>query len=166
MSLKLYEIAAATREALDTGIDPETGELLPALVEALNLMRHKSTAVAAYALNLEAEARAVKEVQDRLAKRRKALEGAAASLRHYLATQMAVADVHRIEADDHSFTVRLDRERDESVVVPDGVELPDDLCRIKVTREPDKARIKAAILAGEPVPQGVCIVRKDRLTIS
>lgn len=161
--MKLYEIAAVAERLLEEGIDPETGEMSGELIHALGQLQEGGRAVAAYALNAKAEAGAVAEVIKRLQARKKALEARDARLRTYLAEQMARTGISRIDAADASFTVRLERDRDEAIEIDEGAELPDALTRIK--REPDKTAIRAAIIAGEPVPDSVRLVRHDRLVI-
>jgi hypothetical protein len=76
---------------------------------------------------------------------------------------MHVAGITEIKASDSSFTVKLYPERDESVQIDDGIVFPIELCNIRAP-EPSKLKIKAAILAGEPII-GARIIRKDRLVI-
>lgn len=164
MSLKLYEITGHVAELLDQGYDPETGEMSPDLANALTVFEGKGQAVTAYILNAEAEAEAVKSAIARLTARKKSLESRADGLRRYLRENMAAAGITRIDANDGTFSARLERGRDESVEIDEGAVLPDALCRVKV--EADRTKIKAAIKAGEPVPDGVRLVRKDRLVIT
>ena len=77
---------------------------------------------------------------------------------------MAAAGITRIDANDHSFSVRLDRDRDESIEVEPDAVLPEQFQRVRI--EPDKAALRKALKAGEPIPQGVRLVRHDRLTIA
>ena len=83
-------------------------------------------------------------------------------MRDYLRYNMGLAGINRIDAADHSFSITLAPGRDESLQVDDDATFPDSLTRIK--REPDKAAIKAAIKAGEPIA-GARLVLRDRLTI-
>lgn len=162
--LKLYECTGQVAEALEAGFDPETGEMSPELVNALAHFEGKGQAVTAYILNLEAEAEAVKSAIQRLTSRKRAIENRSDELRRYLRENMAMAGIKRIDAIDGTFSARLEVGRDEAVEIDEGVVLPNALCRIKV--EPDKTKIKSAIKAGEPVPDGVRVVRKDRLIIA
>lgn len=162
--LKLYEVTGHVAEALESGFDPETGEMSESLVTALAEFEGKGAAVTAYILNLEAEAEAVKSAIQRLTNRKRAIEGRSEWLRRYLRENMATAGIKRIDAIDGTFSARLEIGRDESVEIDQDVVLPDSLCRVKV--EADKTKIKAAIKAGEPVPEGVRLVRRDRLVIA
>lgn len=162
MNLKLYEIADDVRALMESGFDEETGEMLPELVQALTAFEGKGAAVAAYVLNIEAEAEAIAQAAKRITARKRTLDARAEHMRDYLRYNMGLAGIKRIDAHDHSFSVTLAPGRDESLQVDDGAEFPDSLTRIK--REPDKAAIKAAIKAGEPIA-GARLVLRDRLTI-
>lgn len=162
MNLKLYEIADDVRALMESGFDEETGEMLPELVQALAAFEGKGAAVAAYVLNIESEAEAIAQAAKRITARKRTLDARAEHMRDYLRYNMGLAGIMRIDAADHSFSVTLAPGRDESLVVDDAATFPDSLTRIK--REPDKAAIKAAIKAGEPVA-GARLVLRDRLTI-
>lgn len=161
-SLRLYEIADDVRALMESGFDEETGEMLPELVQALAAFEGKGAAVAAYVLNIEAEAEAIAQAAKRITARKRTLDARAEHMRDYLRYNMGLAGIMRIDAADHSFSVTLAPGRDESLVVDDAATFPDSLTRIK--REPDKAAIKAAIKAGEPIA-GARLVLRDRLTI-
>ncbi len=162
--LKLYEVTAHVADALESGFDAETGEMSPELVNALAEFEGKGAAVTAYILNLETEAEAVKAAIQRLTNRKRAIESRSEGLRRYLRENMAATGIKRIDAIDGTFSARLEIGRDESVEIDPTVVLPDSLCRVKV--EADKTKIKAAIKAGEPAPDGVRLVRRDRLVIA
>lgn len=162
--LKLYEIAGHVAEQLENGFDAETGEMSPDLVNALVEFEGNGAAVTAYILNIEAEAEAVKAAITRLTNRKNVIEKYSSGLRRYLRENMAATGIKRIDALDGTFSVRLELGRDESIEIDHDVVLPDSLCRIKV--EADRTKIKAAINAGEPVPEGVRLVRRDRLVIA
>lgn len=158
----LYELAYDFRNQLDELFD-ENGEATPAFEEFRLQLGNKINQVAAYVLNCESDADQCKEVIDRIQARRKAYERKADKLRTYLADNMKVAGITEIKADDRSFVVKLYPERDESVQIDDGIAFPIELCNIKPP-EPSKLKIKAAILAGEPII-GARIITKDRLVI-
>ena len=158
----LYELAYDFRNQLDELFD-ENGEATPAFEEFRMQLGNKINQVAAYVLNCESDADQCKEVIDRIQARRKAYERKAERLRTYLAENMKVAGITEIKADDRSFIIKLYPERDESVQIDDGIAFPLELCNIKPP-EPSKLKIKAAILAGEPII-GARIITKDRLVI-
>ena len=158
----LYELAYDFRNQLDELFD-ENGEATPAFEEFRMQLGNKINQVAAYVLNIESDADQCKEVIDRIQARRKAYERKAEKLRAYLAENMKVAGITEIKADDRSFIIKLYPERDESVQIDDGIAFPVELCNVKPP-EPSKLKIKAAILAGEPII-GARIITKDRLVI-
>ena len=162
--LSLYEIASDFAETLDNAFDPETGEALPVFEEKRALFASKSNAVAAYILNSESTVEAmtahIKAVQARIKTQQSKIEW----LRGYLASNMKLAGISEIKANDGTFAVKLYPERDESVEIEDGATFPPELCCDPKPPAPSKSKIKDAILAGEPV-SGASIVRKDRLVI-
>ena len=100
------------------------------------------------------------EIQDRIKREEKNQE----RLKDYLHACMLLTGTEKVTSDDGLLTVTLQRDRDESVEIDEGVEFPLSLCADPKPPAPSKAKIKAAILAGEAV-QGARIVRKDRLQI-
>ena len=160
----LYQLSADLRSMLDNAFDPETGEALPAFEECRALIGNKAGQVAAYILNVEADALAAKAAVDRIKALQASYERKAQHLRDYLASNMAVAGITEIKAEDRSFVVKLYPERDESVELDESATFPPELCADPKPPAPSKTKIKAAILAGQPVA-GARIVRRDRLTI-
>lgn len=160
----LYQLAHDFREQLDDLFDPETGEALPAFDEFRVMLGNKANAVAAYILNCDSDAEQAKNAIKRIKALQTAYERKSEKLREYLADNMKTAGIHEIKSSDGSFVVKLYEGRDESVVIEDGAKFPASLCNDPKPPEPSKTKIKAAILAGEPVA-GAYIVRKDRLTI-
>lgn len=163
-NLSLYEIASDFVETLDNAFDPETGEALPIFEEKRALFANKSNAVAAYILNNETTIAAmeshVKAIQGRIETQRSRIKW----LRNYLQSNMNLAGITEIKANDGTFAVKLYRDRDESVEIDEGATFPPELCCDPKPPAPSKGKIKDAILAGEPV-SGARIVHKDRLVI-
>lgn len=165
--LKLYEIAAAYRNAL-SALDDENLQLSPDVIRdtldgLLGAFEDKAVAVAAYVLNIEAEAEAVAAAEARFKARRQQLEKRAAWLRDYLLSNMEAAGITEIAAKDRTFRVRI-RINPESVELEGLPELPDEFVRVKIVREPDRGAIMAALKSGRAVP-GARIVRRHRLEI-
>lgn len=100
------------------------------------------------------------EMQDQIKREQKQQE----RLKDYLQGAMMITGVDKISSDDGLLTATLYRDRDESVEIDEGAKFPASLCNDPKPPEPSKTKIKAAILAGEPVA-GAQIVRRDRLTI-
>ena len=163
-SLSLYEIASDFAETLDNAFDPETGEALPVFQEKRALFASKSSAVGAYILNAEASIKAMQTHIWAIEKRMKMQREKTEWLRNYLASNMKLAGISEIKANDGTFSVKLYPERDESVEIEEGATFPPELCCDPKPPAPSKGKIKDAILAGDPV-SGAHIVRKDRLVI-
>lgn len=109
----------------------------------------KASNVAAFVLNLEAEAEKIKAVEQRIALRRKAYENKAARIRTYLKENMERAGIKKIEALDGSFSATLTAPR-LSVIVHDENSIPKEF--FKVVQSADKTAIGNAIKAGMDVP--------------
>ena len=100
------------------------------------------------------------EIDDRIKREQKDQE----RLKDYLLAAMSIAGVDKIKSDDGLLSVTRYPDRDETVEIDDGVIFPESLCNAPKPPEPSKTKIKAAILAGDPVI-GARIIYKDRLTI-
>lgn len=164
MNLSLYEIAADFAAILDNAFDETTGEALPVFAEKRALFASKSSAVAAYVLNAEATIKAIDAHIEAIKKTRIIKQNKIDHLRDYLASNMELAGIVQIKADDGTFSAKLYLDRDESVEIEDGATFPPELCNDPKPPTPSKSKIKDAILAGEPV-SGARIVRKPRLVI-
>lgn len=162
-NITLYSASAELRDLLEQ-VDPETGELPEGLEQVRELVAGKSRAVAAFILENEAQADMVEAHAKALLQRVKTARKRSEWLREYLRSHMAGCGVLSIKSDDGTFSVKLERERDESVEVFDDKQLPRDYLRETVKVEPDKTLIKKAMKDGFDVP-GAKLVRKDRLTI-
>ena len=160
----LYQITSDLRNALDNAFDPETGEMLPAFEQCRELFVNKGGAVAAYIMTCESDAAQAKAAIDRIKALQASYERKADHLREYLADNMKASGITEIKADDRSFVAKLYPDRDESVEIEDGAVFDAALCAEPKPPAPSKTKIKAAILAGQPVA-GARIVRRDRLTI-
>lgn len=160
----LYALTTEFRSMLDSAFDPETGEALPAFEELRGQLATKAANVAAYVLTCESDANQAKAAIERIKTLQATYERRAEHLRAYLAENMKASGITEIKADDRSFVVKLYPDRDESVELEEGATFPPELCTDPKPPAPNKTKIKAAILAGEPVA-GARIVRRDRLAI-
>lgn len=163
--MKIYEIPSTLRDLLDRlDADPDTGEVdgdaLAAYAEYQGAAIEKLEATACYVRELEAEAEAIKAEEDRLAKRRKALEGKAARLKTYLmpALEAVGGKVKGVMA-----SLRISRTQ--AVKVLDLEALPEAFRRIKTTIDPDKTAIKKALKSGEDIP-GAVLEERQSVVIS
>lgn len=162
-TLSLYLMTEEYRQALavlsESDLDEQTvADTLEGLQGELSL---KAANVAAFVLNLEAEAEAVRVAEERIKKRRQTLERRAAQMRDYLLGNMVRADISEIAALDKSFRARVLQGR-EAVVIEDAQALPPDYRR--VVEEPDKTLIARALKDGYEVP-GARLERRPTLKI-
>lgn len=158
----LYQLSQEFVASLESAFDAETGEALPSFAQARSLWQGKGAAVAAYILDVEGDAMKAKSAIERIKKLQLAYERKADALKAYLAESMKTTGISEIRGDD--LIVKLQIDRDESVELDDGISWPMSLCNEPKPPTPSKTKIKAAILAGEPVA-GARIVKSDRLTI-
>ena len=107
---------------------------------------------------------ALRSVMSEYEARIKRLDDNRARLREYLLGAMRVTGITKVKSDDGILSATLYPERDESIELEEGATFPPELCNDPKPPGPSKSKIKAAILAGQPVA-GARIVRHDRLTI-
>lgn len=161
--ITLFDAAQQVRESLGH-IDPETGELVETYAESHALFEQKAVACVAYAKDeaagIEAAKAMIKAMQDRLKTREQRLD----RFKAYVADCMKASGITEVKHETGLFGAKLYIDRDESIVIEDGATFPASLCNDPKPPEPSKAKIKAAIKAGEAIA-GAHIVRKDRLTL-
>ena len=163
--MKIYEIPGALRELLDRlDADPDTGEVdgdaLAAYAEYQGQAAEKLEGTACYVRELEAEAATLKAEEDRLAKRRKALEGKSARLKAYMmpALEAMGGKVKGVMA-----SVRIGKSQ--AVYVFDLDALPDAFKRVVTKVDPDKVVLKKALKSGEDIP-GAALEDRQSVVIS
>lgn len=144
----LFEIDRALLEAWERCVDPETGEIDEALYaefEALQLKRdQKIENVACWIKNLASDAEAMKAEAKNLTERAKAAEKKAESLKHYLELALHGEKFSGTRA-------AISFRRSKAVRIAPDTTLPVEYIRRKVTEEPDKTAIKAALAAGNTI---------------
>jgi ribosomal protein S15P/S13E len=167
-AFSLYALSSEVERLLngDDAFDPETGELSPALVDALGATKEKGVSVAAYVLNLDSEIVAIQDHMTRVARRLDQIENRRANLHAYLRDNMKRTGITEIKAHDASFVAKLYIDRDKSVEIFDEKQIPAKFMRLPdpPVAKPNKTEIGKAIKAGEDVP-GAVIRKKDRLVI-
>lgn len=168
-TLSLYTLSSQVEQLLNSpdAIDPETGELSEALVDALAMTKDKGVSVCAYILNQELTVKAMSDHVLRVNERAAALERKTEKLREYLATSMKRAGISQITANDGTFSAKLLLERDAAVEIFDEKQIPAEFMKTPKTPDPkpSKADISKAIKAGREVP-GAKIVKRDRLELA
>jgi len=161
--MKLYELSDAYRtlsERLEADADNETDDkdqashdqaqastLRAALDSIEDAIEVKATSIMVMHKEWLGEAEVLKKEEARLERRRKALENRAKSIKDYLLTQLLVANLSKLKTRLFSFSVSPAKK---SVIVDNVELLPPEF--IKMTKEPKKNDIKAAIEAGTIVP--------------
>ena len=158
MGMTLYDIDAQIA-ALDGAaeddmlIDAETGELI-SVSQALDALRMEREAklenVACWVKNLCAEADAIREEENRLAKRRKAAETKASNLKAWLLSAMTREDGTTDKLKTGRVMVSV-KKNPPSTVVDDDL-LPSTYKVAKITYQANKELIKRELLAGGEVP--------------
>lgn len=123
----------------------------------------KASNVAFVIRNMESLAEQIKQAEQQMASRRKALENRADNVRQYLLTNMERCGISKIESPWFKISVKQNPEK---VVIYDAGAIPCELYRYPEAPppEPDKKAIKAAIESGNDVP-GVHLERTKRLEI-
>ena len=135
---KLHDLDLDDQTIADT-LEAESGDLI-----------EKGKNVAAVFRNLESDAKQIKEAEQQLAERRKAIEKRAESLKNYLKTNMEIAGIQKIECP--WFVISI-AQNPETVTVDDESEIPRDYFKeIPATFQLDKAMVKQAIKDGFTVP--------------
>lgn len=157
---RLYELTGAwadLQEAAENGED--VGDALAAIGDAIEVKGERCFAILR---NLDSDAAVLRAEEDRIAARRRSLEGQAKRLREYVRDSMDAAGVRRIKGPTATLTVS---DGPESVEVDDVGAVPPEYVTRTVTTKANKAKIKSAYKAdGECVP-GTRIVRKRVLTV-
>lgn len=137
MSLRLYELPAAYRALAERAEDGEdVSELIEQLDDQLNV---RATHLVTVLRGLEAEASVIRDEEERLANRRRALEVNASRLRVSVRTAMLEGRVERIVSPTFSLALRQGPPK---VLSVDEDKLPAEYWRVK--REPDKRAILRA----------------------
>ena len=161
----LYEIALGYRDAADTLADLSLpDDVVADTLEAIGgELEVKAANVAFVARNLESLAESIKDAEEQMAARRKALENRAQRLRGYMLTCMQTAGVQKIECPHFRIA---QRENPPAVVIDEPGLIPASYMRQPEPPPPapDKAAIKAALQRGEDVP-GAHLQRGVRLEI-
>ena len=150
LSDKLHDLDLDDQTILDT-LEGESTEIV-----------EKSKAVAAVFRNLESDAKQIKEAEQQLADRRKAIEKRAESLKNYLKANMEIAGIHKIECP--WFVISI-AQNPEAVTVEDESLIPRDYFKeIPASFVLDKNLLKSAIKDGFDVP-GARLTRGTNLRI-
>lgn len=166
--MKLFDLAPAFAEAseiidqmtIDGCTQDELDEAMRIVEQITSDLNTKALNIASWVRNLDAEAKAIKEAEDAMAKRRKAATAKADRLRAYLLMGLKMAGVDKLQFPHFVIAVK---QNPESVRIADGARLPDEFLR-HVDPEPNKVAIKAALKDGRQIP-GCILERSEKLEI-
>lgn len=156
--MKLYEIAPAYHALRDAAEDGE--DVATALATIEDELERKVESIAHIDRGLDAEAEAIRAEEQRLAKRRRALESNRERLREYVRVQMIEHGVQKVKTPTTSFAIVEGPPR---VEVENEAAVPDFYTRTR--REVDKAAILAAHKDDGEIVPGTRVVRDWQLRI-
>ena len=159
MGASLWEINEQIEELAENLIDMDTGELDENVMGQLSQLqmdkKEKTEAIILKVKSLQAEAEAIMTERKNLKKRADSKVSRANWLMEYVLRNM--------DEDDFETTkVRAYKKQTEAVEVVNEEAIPDDWCRFRTERKPDKVGIKKALKGGEKIP-GVCL--KDNVNL-
>ena len=160
----LFNLAAEYKSVSDKLHDSDLDEqtIADTLEGMAGELEVKATNVGFVIRNLDSMAEQIKQAEESMAKRRKAMENRAKWLKSYLLQNMLATGKTKIESPYFVISVR---NNPESVVIDAESQIPDDYFReIPATFEPNKQAIKQAIQDGFTVP-GVHLARTQSLQI-
>lgn len=138
----LYEIEQGILDC----IDGETGEIIDfEKLNELTIARDKKLeSIGLWIKNLNADAEAYKKEKEAFAEREKAAKNKSDSLKRYL-TEVLAGQKFSTEK------IAISFRNTQVSVIAEGVKLPEEYIRRKVTEEPDKVAITAALKAGKMI---------------
>lgn len=162
--MKLYEInneIEATIMAVMASVDEETGEVSDEAMQKLTELQmardEKLENIGCYIKNLEAEAKAIKDEEQALKKRRESKEHQAESLAKYVAS---VLGGEKWESAKVAFTFR----RSKQTQITDIESIPEVFKHIETTWKVDKTAIKKAIESGMTI-EGAYIEERINMSV-
>lgn len=139
------------------------GEISEGYLQSIDLFREKGVACVAYLKDEAATIEAQELMLAQMAAHIKARKARLERFKDYIQASMLEAGVERIASADGLFYAKLERDRDISVEIDTDAAIPP--VYLGKPPAPSKALLRKAIEAGQPVPAGVRLVRKHRLTI-
>lgn len=161
--MKLYEIAneyLALMQAIDDGEIPE--EAIADTLEAITgEIEFKADNIACLLKNIDADIKAIKAEEDRLAERRKAKEKAYDRLKQYLSDVLQSTGINKVETARNNISFRKSEavEIDESFIAWATIHRDDLLKFSKPTA--DKTAIKKALKDGSEIVGAKLVVNQN-----
>lgn len=161
----LYELAYEFIEASNTlqNLDLDEDTIRDTLEGLQYPVEQKAQNVAFVIRNMESLAEQIKQAEEQMATRRKAIENRAANVKQYLLQNMERCGISKIESPYFKISIR---NNPASVVVDDAGAIPSEFYRYPEAPppSPDKKLIKQVIESGVDVP-GVHLERGTSLSI-
>jgi len=146
--MKLYELARSYAELLDRAEDIDTEALVDTLASLQDAIEDKAENIAKLIKNLEADAKIIKEEEQRLAERRRAIEAKVDKLKMYLQEQLEIAGLQKVKRPTITVSIQANPP---SVDVIDEKAIPNDFL-IPQAPKVDKRSILERLKKGESVP--------------
>lgn len=163
--MKLYEIEQNYLSALDLFTDPDINIQKEVIADTLESItgefQEKAIAICAFAKQMEAEANAIKQVEESMAKRRKSLESRAQWLLDYVKTGMELLSQKKINS---TWFVLSIQKNPVAVDVFNADAIPDEFKHTVIEIKIDKTAIKNALGLGREIP-GAQLKQSTRLAI-
>jgi hypothetical protein len=165
MNTSLYVLAneyqSVANKLLEMDLDEQT--IKDTLEGFSGDLEVKAKNVAMFIRNLESSAEQIKLAESEMAKRRKALENKAQSIKDYLFNNMKLANINKIECEYFALTIKKNPPK---LVVDDAGKIPSDLYIYPEAPAPypDNAKIKELLKNGQLV-DGAYLQQDERLEI-
>jgi len=164
-NLSLYELSSTYLKALDDLTDPELDLPVEAVNDTLEAlgdeMETKAINVTKFMRNMEATAKAIKEAEAEMAKRRKSLENRIKWMKDYLKGSMEHTGITKIECPYFKLSIQ---KNPASINITDEKSIPDQFKEQVISWKIDKTAIKNTIQSGDTIP-GAELVNGTRLAI-
>jgi predicted nuclease with TOPRIM domain len=95
--MKLYELAQNYAHLMELAEEMESDALVDTLESLQDEIEEKAENIAKFIKNLEADAKIIKEEEQRLAERRRSIENKVTRLKEYLQEQLEVAGLQKVK---------------------------------------------------------------------
>ena len=146
--MKLYDLAQNYAQLLEMADDMESDALVDTLEALQGEIEEKAENIAKLIKNLEADAKIIKEEEQRLAERRRAIEAKVDRLKAYLQEQLEVAGLQKVKRP--TITVAI-QNNPPSVEIADEKLIPSEFM-IPQPAKIDKKAILERLKNGEEIP--------------
>lgn len=146
--MKLYDLAQNYAQLLEMAEEMESEALVDTLASLQDAIEDKAENIAKFIRNLEADAKIIREEEQRLAERRRAIEAKVDKLKMYLQEQLETAGLQKVKRPTITVSIQANPP---SVDVIDETAIPIDFL-IPQPAKVDKKSILERLKKGESVP--------------